>query len=431
MNPHRPAAESGVHRTATLLIAIATAITLVAIVACSAEEPPPTDRPDRDQQKLEQTIEAMTGEITALQTETAESDRSQPQLEQTVEALDTEIAALQNEIAESDSTPDRDHQPPATDQTDMNTPGSPLSTNTPTPVEAMKPTGPGICGRSPEIQRTLLAHLNISLCQAVTTPELFRITEFGVSMTSAQQGDFEGLVNVQDMAISAKQFEPGALKGLDSLEKLTLVVFPDTSLAPTALEGLDELTQITIQKTTDDQNAEETVELPGFPKLPKLKELVIDKVKSHQDNNWPEDMFSKLPALEVLEINYDLFPTKGKLGFSPDLFKNNAQLKVVTIRQDTPPGYDDRHITIEIPENLFQHNTLLEEITFESRIFGIPRDTFANLNNLKELNLSEQHIAGNRLKHRIVLSKQSPLYELLKEEPWRMHGYVLVDTNED
>ena len=117
------------------------------------------------------------------------------------------------------------------------------------------------------------------------------------------------------------------------------------------------------------------------------------------------------------------------MGFSPDLFKNNAQLKVVTIRQDTPPGYDDRHITIEIPENLFQHNTLLEEITFESRIFGIPRDTFANLNNLRELNLSEQRIAGNRLKHRIVLSKQSPLYELLEEEPWGMHGYVLVNAN--
>ena len=401
MNPHRPTAGNGVHRTTRIFLAIATALTLTVLIACSGDEPPPTDHPDRDQQKLEQTIEAMTSEIAALQTETAESD----------------------------STPDRDHQPPAKDQTDMNTPGSPLSTNTPAPVEAMKPTGPGICGRSPEIQTNLLAHLNISLCHAVTPPELFRITEFGVGMNSAQQGDFEGMVNVQDMTISAKQFEPGALMGLDSLEKLTLIVFPDTSLAPTALEGLDELTQITIQKTTDDQNAEETVELPGFPKLPKLKELVIDKVKSHQDNAWPEDMFTKLPALEILEINYDLFTTKGKLGFSPDLFKNNAQLKVVTIRQDTTPSYDDRHITIEIPENLFQHNTLLEEITFESPIFGIPQNTLANLHNLKELNLSQQRIAGDRLKHRIVLSKQSPLYELLEEEPWRMNGYVLVSAN--
>ena len=135
-----------------------------------------------------------------------------------------QLTALQTETAESDSTPNPDDQPPATDQTDMNTPGSPLSTNTPTPVEAMKPTGPGICGRSPEIQRTLLAHLNISLCHAVTTPELFRITEFGVAMNSAQQGDFEGLVNVQHMSISANKFEPRALRGLGCVDILVMML---------------------------------------------------------------------------------------------------------------------------------------------------------------------------------------------------------------
>ena len=404
MNSHRPTAENGVHRTARLLLATATAIILVAIIACSGEEPPPTDRPDSDQHKLAQTIEAVTGQLTALQTETAESD----------------------------STPNPDDQPPATDQTDMNTPGSPLSTNTPTPVEAMKPTGPGICGRSPEIQRTLLAHLNISLCHAVTTPELFRITEFGVAMNSAQQGDFEGLVNVQHMSISANKFEPRALRGLDSLKKLTLVVFPDTSLAPTALEGLDELTQITIQKTTDDQNAEETVELPDFPELPKLRKVVIDKVKSHQNNTWPGSIFSNLPALEVLEIQtaleYGEGTTKGKLGFSADLFKNNKRLKVVIIKRE---NRSDEDVTIAIPENWFDNNPLLEEIRFEDWTFDIPRGTFTKLHNLTELQLSEQRIAGDHLKHRIVLSKRSPLFMQVEDEEWLRHGYVLVNANED
>ena len=62
MNPHRPTAGNGVHRTTKLLLAIATAITLTVVIACSAEEPPPTDRPDKDQQKLVQTIEAVTGQ---------------------------------------------------------------------------------------------------------------------------------------------------------------------------------------------------------------------------------------------------------------------------------------------------------------------------------------------------------------------------------
>ena len=73
MNPHRPTAGNGVHRTAKLLFAMATAITLAVVIACSGNEPPPTDSPDRSQPQLEQTIEAMTDEITALQTETAES----------------------------------------------------------------------------------------------------------------------------------------------------------------------------------------------------------------------------------------------------------------------------------------------------------------------------------------------------------------------
>ena len=73
MKPHRPKAGTGVHRTARLLLAIATAISLTMVIACSGEEPPPTDRPDKDQQKLAQTIEAVTGQLTALQTETADS----------------------------------------------------------------------------------------------------------------------------------------------------------------------------------------------------------------------------------------------------------------------------------------------------------------------------------------------------------------------
>ena len=211
-----------------------------------------------------------------------------------------------------------------------------------------------------------------------------------------------------------------------------MVVFPDTSLAPTALEGLDELTQITIQKTTDDQNAEETVELPDFPELPKLRKVVIDKVKSHQNNTWPGSIFSNLPALEVLEIQtaleYGEGTTKGKLGFSADLFKNNKRLKVVIIKRE---NRSDEDVTIAIPENWFDNNPLLEEIRFEDWTFDIPRGTFTKLHNLTELQLSEQRIAGDHLKHRIVLSKRSPLFMQVEDEEWLRHGYVLVNANED
>ena len=137
-----------------------------------------------------------------------------------------------------------------------------------------------------------------------------------------------------------------------------------------------------------------------------LRKVVIDKVKSHQNNTWPGSIFSNLPALEVLEIQtaleYGEGTTKGKLGFSADLFKNNKRLKVVIIKRE---NRSDEDVTIAIPENWFDNNPLLEEIRFEDWTFDIPRGTFTKLHNLTELQLSEQRIAGDHLKHRIALSK--------------------------
>ena len=124
MNPHQPKAGTGVHRTAKLLLAIATAISLTMVIACSGDEPPPTDRPDR----------------------------SQPQVEKTIEAMDAEIAALQTEIAESHGTPRVERPTRNTQPTPRKSSPTPKPTETPTPIVIARPTGPGICGRSPEIQ---------------------------------------------------------------------------------------------------------------------------------------------------------------------------------------------------------------------------------------------------------------------------------------
>ena len=163
--------------------------------------------------------------------------------------------------------------------------------------------------------------------------------------------------------------------------------------------------------------------------IPSLMPLKMRKV---QNNTWPESIFSKLPALEVLEIQtaleYAEGTTKGKLGFSADLFKNNKRLKVVIIKRE---NRSDEDVTIAIPESWFDNNPLLEEIRFEDWTFDIPRGTFTKLHNLTELQLSEQRIAGDHLKHRIILSKRSPLFMQVEDEEWLRHGYVLVNANED
>ena len=241
MNSHRPTAETGVHRTARLLLATATAIILVAIIACSGEEPPPTDRPDRSQAQLAQTIEAMDTEIAALQTKTAESDRRQPQLEQTLEALDTKIAALQNETAESQSTPSVERPARSTQPTPGKSSPTPKPPAIPTPIVIARPTGPGICGRSPEIQTAIIHYLNVNLCQAITAPELFRITGLMVAMNTAKAGDFQGLTNVQTLQVSAKNVESRAFTQMESLKTITLTIQDEGTIAIGAFQQLPSL----------------------------------------------------------------------------------------------------------------------------------------------------------------------------------------------
>ena len=88
------------------------------------------------------------------------------------------------------------------------------------------PSGPGICGRSPEVQRVILKDLKINLCEIVSEGELFRITDLEVGMESAKAGDFQGLVNVRKLGVGAKSVEPGTFTEMPSLQALQLAARP-------------------------------------------------------------------------------------------------------------------------------------------------------------------------------------------------------------
>ena len=59
-----------------MFLAIATAITLAAVIACSGDEPPPTDHPDGDPPKLKQAT-ATQHDTTAVPTDEIEKNDSQ------------------------------------------------------------------------------------------------------------------------------------------------------------------------------------------------------------------------------------------------------------------------------------------------------------------------------------------------------------------
>ena len=446
MSPYRPTAGNVVHRTARLLIAIATAITLVAIVACSAEEPPPTDRPDRDQQKLEQTIEAMTGEITALQTETAESDRSQPQLEQTVEALDTEIAALQNETAESQGTPGVERPARSAQQTPGKSSPTPKPPATPTPIVIARPTGPGICGRSPEVQTAIIQYLNVNLCQAITAPELFRITGLMVAMNTAKAGDFQGLTNVQTLQVSAKNVESRAFTQMESLKTITLTIQDEGTIAIGAFQQLPSLhnmelaiatngsiqngafqdlpsletLQINLKETKSD---EDTFTTPDFGGMPNLKQISIHWIEPKTESSTP---LSNLPNLESAEIHIAFTneePEGKDFQIAETLFENNPNLKTIQLHVSAAG-----QARVNFPEELFSNNPLLEEASIDFRRATLPRNTFKHLENLKELNLDQYLNEENRWEyHQLALHQSSPLYSVLTLTGQQPRGFRLIE----
>ena len=415
MTSNRPTAGNGVHRTAKLLLAIATAISLTIAIACSGEESPPTDRPDKDQQKLAQTIEAVTGQLTALQTETAKSQNALPM-----------------------ERPTRNAQP---------TPGKSSPTSkppaTPTPIVIARPTGPGICGRSPEIQTTIIHYLGVSLCQAITTPELFRLTNLEVGMVTARAGDFAGLVNVKELNIHAKDIDPGAFIGLDSLTKMTLTMPAQGNISQAAFNGLPNLTEIKI--TAHHSLKIETSSIAGMPALETLE------IDTRSPGKVLPRALQNLPELETLEIKWrsateegPAVNTLGKMEPLPSL----EQLSLTFVsdygdRGNLPPigpntltpfpklkylniyGSGDNRITLNADS--FTNNPNLTEIAISGRITNA-RNAFKNLQKLEELRISTP---DGPEEIELALSPNSPLMKDILNRDKEPRGYKVIPPGAD
>ena len=415
MTPYQPTAETGVHRTAKLLIVIATAISLIAVIACSGDEPPPTDRPDR----------------------------SQPQVEKTIEAMDAEIAALQTEIAESQGTPRVERPTRSTQPTPRKSSPTPKPTETPTPIVIARPTGPGICGRSPEIQGAIIHYLNVNLCQAITTPELFRLTNLEVGMVTARAGDFAGLVNVKELNINANDIDPGAFIGLDSLTKMTLTMPAQGTISQEAFNGLPNLTEINI--TAHHSLKIETSSIAGMPSLetleidmpspgkvlpgalqnlPELETLEI-KWRSAREEGPAVNTLGKmepLPSLEQLSLTFvNDYSDRGNLPpIGPNTLTPFPNLKYLNIY-----GSGDNRITLNAGS--FTNNPNLTEIAISGRITNA-RNAFKSLHKLEELRISTPDGAEEI---ELALSPNSPLMKDILNRDKEPRGYKVIPPGAD
>ena len=395
---------------APLLITLILMLTL----ACSGDDPTPAPETDQIQEELLRTIERMSEEMDSLKQRMEESKRTK----------DAEEASVQE------------------DETALTPATTPLPTSTPQMAAIPTPSGPGICGRSPEVQKAILESLKVSLCRVVTEGELFRITRLEVEMDTAKAGDFHGMVNVEVLGIQATNVEPGALTGLESLKKLQLTIKDDGSIGTGAVQGLQRMEEMTLTVAPNGliepgafkglSNLETLQvslgETPDFDGMPNLKHIKIQWYEMETVSSAP---FGNLPNLESAEISIgfevsDDDKVKRDFHIPSKMFKNNPNLKKIQLDISAP-----ERVRVNFPEELFSNNPLLEEIRVDFRRARWPKNTFEHLEKLKELDLHEYlNEEGQWEYSELALHESSPLYSVLTLTGRQPKGFKL-DEQED
>ena len=363
------------------------------------------------------TIVIAIGAATALLLQNEANRASLTKLDQKLDALTQKTVLLQQDLnslgpdtpapTPSKTASQATKQPtatptstrPALTRTPMGTP-RPITSAVATLVPPPTPAWPGICGRSPTIQNRLLSVLKIPSCQAITEPELFRITgRMAIGFeTPPQPGDFTGLVNLQELSIEVMEGETlpaGTFHGLDKLKTLTVSMQGNegshSTIEPGAFAGMSSLETLQINWPINSPNKQRRPTLPPLDHIPTLELLTITT------RGWiftPQvSHLRDLPNLQTLGIRGEYYSETAPRRFrlETNLFENNPALEVVEISLDT-------------------NNTQI----------AIAKDTLSQLHGLKEFSLSPYSDSE------IFLSPNSPLMKDIPNGRKSPNGYTLI-----
>ena len=412
MTHYRSTASKRTRNIAQLLMVAMTAAVIVAITACSGEQPPPTHRPQTEDRSPIQTMEAMAAEIAALQTKAAEPD----------------------ETAEDDG------RRPTKEPSTAVAPATATATETPEPTATLPPPkyspSDNICRRSPGIQNDLIWKLEMSSCRTITNDELFRLnSEFRARFKEGpKQGDFAGMANLRQLTIRIEipEGEQGAvpdqlLHGLAKLETLELELKGRLTVNSNAVHNLPKLESIVIRS---DGNL--TLEKDFVSEVPKLTELDI---QLGPNSHLKEHALNNLNRITELEIYWKSDPseeptrsTMGQIGYMP-------RLKYLNISQSGPvihsrtfmnlPALEALRVgssRVHLSEESFSKNPKLASIELFATTSG-HRTAFSKLHKLGRLQLSS---TNSSKQPEVVLSSKSPLMKAILNGQESPKGYTVI-----
>ena len=191
-----------------------------------------------------------------------------------------------------------------------------VSETMPTPTTAITESQrPGICGRTPEVQRAIIQNLEISSCRIITADELYRIRRLDIDVIELFPGDFADLPNVDRLELGLRApdiLQPGIFTGLSGL--LTLRVDADRSssfvLEQGLFDGLGELTTLDVGYI----NFVAAGALDDLAQLESLRLRGTYKRNSSRDPRLPQNVFRELPNLRSVDADSFRWPSSIEMN---------------------------------------------------------------------------------------------------------------------
>lgn len=253
-------------------------------------------------------------------------------------------------------------------------------------------TGPGVCGRTPQVRDALAAATGRANCADVTAADLAAVFHLDLTgsydptttpkIVELRSGDFQGLTNLTSLALRNNEIgslPPGVFSGLSKLNTLDLAENRLAALPEGAFRGLDELWTISLTENL-------LTELPpdafrglgslsaldlSFNRLRTLPPGVFDdqdslrflQLSANRLGALPDDVFDGTPALADLQLD------GNQLAQWPAAVRNRATLRGLwmggnllrSVPSDALDGLDalerldlSRNQLVSLPAGLFR-----------------------------------------------------------------------------
>ncbi|XP_061163502.1 slit homolog 3 protein-like isoform X2 [Saccostrea echinata] len=236
-------------------------------------------------------------------------------------------------------------------------------------------------------------------------------------LTDIQQGDFQGLPNVQNLRLSRNGLSaiaPRAFGNLEQLMSLDLSLNPITRIHDKAFEGLSHLRSLTLTNTKLRRIGKPFNEIPnvstlylGYNQLEQIEEddfemttrvrsidLSVNRIQSIHPR-----AFENLPYLRYLILkNNPIVEAKG-LRFSSSMLQlvDFSQCDLESVPGPMPSSVADLRLSnnkiTKIKATDFENNTNLQLLTLnENMISDVEYTAFATTSNLQELWLNNNKL---------------------------------------